>query len=50
MYIPVRNAEHRPAVLQDVMEAHPFVALVTQMEGGLFATHLPIVLHRDRGP
>ena len=49
MYIPAKNAELRPAVLHDFMEAHPLVALVSATEGDLFATHLPIVLHRDRG-
>ncbi|HEX5832058.1 MAG TPA: FMN-binding negative transcriptional regulator, partial [Gemmatimonadaceae bacterium] len=31
-------------------EAHPFDALVTASSDGLFATHLPFVLHRARGP
>jgi transcriptional regulator len=50
MYIPPSNAEHRPEVLHAFMEAHPFAALVTASEDGLFATHLPLVLDRTRGP
>ena len=50
MYIPSSNAEHRPEVMLDFIEAHPVGALVTATPEGLFATHLPLVLHRDRGP
>lgn len=50
MYVPPSNAEHRPDVLFDFVEAHPLGALVTASAGGLFATHLPLVLHRERGP
>jgi transcriptional regulator len=49
MYIPPSNAEHRPEVLHDFIEAHPLGALVTASADGLFATHLPLVLHRARG-
>lgn len=49
MYIPARNAEERPAVLHNFMDAHPFIVLVSQTDGELFATHLPVLLHRDRG-
>ena len=51
MYIPKSNLEDRPEVMLDFIEAHPLGALVTASpEEGLFATHLPLVLHRDRGP
>ncbi|HEX8276746.1 MAG TPA: FMN-binding negative transcriptional regulator [Longimicrobiaceae bacterium] len=50
MYVPPSNAEHRPEVLHDFIEAHPLGALVTMSADGLFATHLPLVLHRGRGP
>lgn len=50
MYIPSSNAEHRPEVMHDFIEAHPFGALITASADGLFATHLPLVLHRTRGP
>ena len=49
MYVPKSNAESRPEVLQDFMEAHPFATLVTASTDGLFATHLPLVLDRTRG-
>ncbi len=49
MYIPKTNAEHRPEVMLDFIEAHPLGALVTTSADGLFATHLPLVLHRGRG-
>ena len=50
MYVPSSNAEHRLDVVHDFMQAHPLGALVTATEEGLFATHLPFVLHRERGP
>lgn len=50
MYVPPSNAEHRPEVLFGFIEAHPLGALVTASADGLFATHLPLVLHRGRGP
>ena len=50
MYVPPSNAEHRPDVLFDFLEAHPLGALVTASAEGLFATHLPFVLDRTRGP
>lgn len=49
MYIPPSNAEHRPDVLLDFMDAHPLATLVTTSAEGLFATHLPLVLDRARG-
>lgn len=49
MYIPPSNAETRPEVLLDFIEAHPLGALVTASVEGLFATHLPLVLDRGRG-
>ena len=49
MYIPSSNAEERPGVLLDFIAAHPLGALVTASDEGLFATHLPLVLHHARG-
>ena len=49
MYIPATNAEHRPEVMLDFIEAHPLGALVTATTEGLFATHLPLVLDRAAG-
>lgn len=49
MYIPATNAEHRPEVMFDFIEAHSLGVLVTTSSEGLFATHLPLLLHRSRG-
>ena len=49
MYIPSSNAEHRPDVMLDYMEAHPLAALVTSSGEGLIATHLPLLVDRTRG-
>ena len=49
MYIPASNAEPRVDVLYDFVEAHPLGALVTASADGMFATHLPLVVHRDEG-
>lgn len=49
MYIPATNAEHRPEVMFDFIEAHPLGVLVTSSSEGLFATHLPLLLDRSRG-
>lgn len=50
MYIPPSNAETRPQVIFDYIEANPLGALVTHdTSTGLFATHLPFILHRDQG-
>ncbi|MGZ8376978.1 MAG: FMN-binding negative transcriptional regulator [Gemmatirosa sp.] len=50
MYVPSTNAEHDPEVLHAFIAAHPLGALVTASAEGLFATHLPFVLDRARGP
>jgi transcriptional regulator len=50
MYVPASNAEHRPDVLFEYIEAHPLAALVTTSSAGMVATHLPLVLDRTRGP
>jgi transcriptional regulator len=49
VYIPTSNAEHRPAVMFDYMEAHPLAALVTSSSEGMVATHLPLLVDRTRG-
>jgi transcriptional regulator len=49
MYVPPSNAEHRPEVMLDYMEAHPLAALVTVSDEGLIATHLPLLVDRTRG-
>jgi transcriptional regulator len=50
VYIPATNAEHRPEVVFEFIEAHPLGVLVTASGEGLFATHLPLLLDRSRGP
>src|SRR5215217_8868196 len=50
MYIPSLNAESRPEVIFDFIEAHSLGALVTSSPSGdLFATHLPWLVDRTRG-
>lgn len=46
MYIPKFNEETRVPVLDQLMRSHPLATLVTMGASGLFATHLPVVLHR----
>jgi transcriptional regulator len=47
MYIPGFNEETRLPVLDRLMQSHPLAVLVTMGSSGLFATHLPVVLHRE---
>jgi len=47
MYIPKINEETRIPVLDQLMRSHPLASLVTVGSSGLFATHLPVVLHRE---
>lgn len=47
MYIPKHNEENRTEVLDQLMRSHPLASLVTLGGTGLFATHLPLVLHRE---
>ena len=49
MYIPPSHAEQSTEVLLDFIDAHPLGLLVTASDGELFATHLPLLLHRSRG-
>jgi transcriptional regulator len=49
VYIPSSNAEHRPEVMLDYMEAHPLATLVTSSSEGMVATHLPLLVDRTRG-
>ena len=50
MYIPAPNAEHRPEVMHDFMDAHPLAAIVTVSPDGLVASHVPVLLDRTEGP
>jgi transcriptional regulator len=49
MYIPKFNEETRLPILHDLIEAQPLASLITMGSSGLFATHLPLVLGRDKG-
>jgi transcriptional regulator len=49
MYIPRANEENRIPVLHGLMEAQPFASHIPMGSSGLFASHIPIVLHRDSG-
>jgi transcriptional regulator len=44
MYIPRANEEKRIPVLHQLIRAEPLAVLVTMGTGGLFASHLPMVL------
>ena len=50
MYVPAAFAEHDPARLHDFIRRHGFATLVTHGEGGLVASHLPLLLDADAGP
>ena len=43
MYLPVHFNETRPAVLGEVMRAHPLATLVINGAAGLLANHLPLL-------
>jgi transcriptional regulator len=47
MYLPSHFEEKRPAVLQQLMQAHPLGLLVTQGESGLQANPIPFVFDTD---
>jgi transcriptional regulator len=50
MYIPAAFRETRPEVLHALIREHSFATLISQLDGQLFATHLPILLDAARGP
>ena len=50
MYRPRLYREDRTDVLWDFIDARGFASLVTLGEGGLHASHLPLLLERDAGP
>jgi transcriptional regulator len=49
MYIPTHHRETDQGKLHDFIEAHSFGLLVSTLDGGLFATHLPFLLDRREG-
>jgi transcriptional regulator len=50
MYVPAAFAEPDLARLRDFIRRHGFATLVTHGEGGLVASHLPLLLDADAGP
>ena len=50
MYVPRHFAEDDPDRLAALIAAHDFATLFTDGSGGPFATHLPLLLDRTRGP
>ncbi|MBM3982428.1 MAG: FMN-binding negative transcriptional regulator [Planctomycetes bacterium] len=50
MYVPAHFAVTDRAALHDFIEAHSFGLLVSEVAGAPFATHLPFLLERERGP
>ncbi|HEY2040141.1 MAG TPA: FMN-binding negative transcriptional regulator [Edaphobacter sp.] len=47
MYIPKHHEETRIDVIDHLIRSHPLASLVTMGSSGLFASHLPMVLHRS---
>jgi len=47
MYLPKHHEETRIDVIDRLIRSHPLASLVTTGTSGLFATHLPMVLHRS---
>ena len=45
MYIPCHNEETRIPVMHELIRAYPLAALITFGTDGLFASHIPMVLH-----
>lgn len=47
MYIPKQHEETRIDVMDRLIRSHPLASLITMGSSGLFASHLPMVLHRE---
>ncbi len=50
MYVPRHHEETRLDVLHHLIDSHPLASLITMGSSGLFASHLPMVLHREDAP
>ncbi len=48
MYIPRAFEEERLPVLRELIRSQPFCSLVTMGRSGLFASHIPMVLHENQ--
>ncbi len=49
MYIPSHFQQSDPAVLHEFIERHSFGLLISVLDEGLFATHIPFLLQRTAG-
>jgi transcriptional regulator len=49
MYVPAAFRETRPEVLYELIKANSFGTLVSQLNGELFATHIPFLLDVESG-
>ncbi|MDQ3701026.1 MAG: FMN-binding negative transcriptional regulator [Chloroflexota bacterium] len=49
MYIPPAFRESRSEVLHEIIRRYSFGTLVSHVDGELFSTHLPFLLHPTRG-
>ncbi len=47
MYLPRAFASHDPRVLDALIEADPFITLVTVVDGAPTVSHLPVLYRRD---
>lgn len=50
MYVPTHFAQTDTKILHDFIEANSFGLLTSMVDGKLFASHLPFLLHRGMGP
>jgi transcriptional regulator len=50
MYVPKHFAETDPAVLQALIQAHPFATVVAMTAGGLEGNHFPLLFDPSAGP
>lgn len=50
MYVPMHFEEKDVGVLQQLVRAHPFGALVTLTQNGLDANHIPFLVRSDPAP
>jgi len=50
VYVPAAFAENDTAKLHEFMRRNSFAVLTSHGEGGLFASHLPLLIDPDAGP
>jgi lysine/ornithine N-monooxygenase/predicted FMN-binding regulatory protein PaiB len=48
-YPPTRHQENRVARLYETIRRYPFAMLVSEFEGGVYASHIPLILDEDGG-